>query len=92
MRYRQSILLVFLCLAALAGLSPRPGLALDVPPLAAHVNDYAGVMSKQAAGELEAELTRFEKSDSTQIVILTIPSLEEKTSRPSPSKSRKAGR
>jgi uncharacterized protein len=76
MRYRQSILLVFLSLAALVGLSPRPGLALDVPPLAAHVNDYAGVMSKQAAEELEADLARFEKSDSTQIVILTIPSLE----------------
>ena len=76
MRLRQSILLVFLFVAVLAGLSPCPGLALDVPPLAAHVNDYAGVMSKQAAQELEADLSRFEKSDSTQIVILTIPSLE----------------
>ncbi len=76
MGYRQFILLVFLFVPALVGLSPCPGLALDVPPLTAHVNDYAGVMSKQAAGELEADLGRFEKSDSTQIVILTVPSLE----------------
>ena len=76
MRYKRSILLVFLSLAALALFRPCPGLALDVPPLVAHVNDYAGLMSKQAAEELEADLAGFERSDSTQIVILTIPSLE----------------
>lgn len=76
MRHSRSILLSFLFLAALAFFRPGPGRALDVPPLAAHVNDYASVMSKQGAEELEADLVRFEKSDSTQIVILTIPSLE----------------
>jgi uncharacterized protein len=50
--------------------------ALEVPQLASHVNDYAGMISKENAAELEKELTRFEQTDSTQIVILTIPSLE----------------
>jgi len=67
---------LFLFFAGFALLGPCLGLALDVPPLVAHVNDYAGLMSRQAAEELEADLAGFERSDSTQIVILTIPSLE----------------
>ncbi|HOI17350.1 MAG TPA: TPM domain-containing protein, partial [Geobacteraceae bacterium] len=55
---------------------PSPGAALDVPPLRAHVNDTAGMLSSAAEQKLEQELTAFEKSDSTQIAVLTIPSLE----------------
>ena len=58
---------------------PLVAVALSVPPLAAHVNDYAGMISKETAAELEQELTRFEQTDSTQIVLLTIPSLEGET-------------
>lgn len=50
--------------------------ALDVPPLRAHVNDYANLLSPAASQRIEAELSAFEQSDSTQIVVLTIPSLE----------------
>ena len=50
--------------------------ALDVPKLQGHVNDYAGMISASVRAELENELISFEKTDSTQIVILTIPSLE----------------
>jgi uncharacterized protein len=50
--------------------------ALDVPPLHGHVNDYAGILSASAAQHLESQLASFEKTDSTQIVVLTIPSLE----------------
>ncbi len=50
--------------------------ALDVPPLRGYVNDYAAMMSPQARSRLEGELKAFEGSDSTQIVILTVPSLE----------------
>lgn len=50
--------------------------ALDVPPLRGYVNDTAAMMSPQARSKLEGELKAFEQSDSTQIVILTIPSLE----------------
>jgi uncharacterized protein len=49
--------------------------ALGVPPLRAHVNDYAGVLSPAAAQEMEQQLTAFERSDSTQIVVLIIPTL-----------------
>lgn len=55
-----------------------PGLvqALEVPALRAHVNDYAGMLSPETVQQLESELASFERSDSTQIAVLTIPSLE----------------
>ncbi len=53
-----------------------PGFALDVPKLQGYVNDYAQMISPQARAELENELKNFEQTDSTQIVILTVPSLE----------------
>ncbi len=57
-------------------LIPTAGNALDVPPLKAHVNDYANILSPAASQKIEAELSAFEMSDSTQIAVLTIPSLE----------------
>ncbi|WP_026840325.1 TPM domain-containing protein [Citrifermentans bremense] len=48
----------------------------EVPPLKGYVNDYAAMLSPAAAQQLESELAAFERSDSTQIVVLTIPSLE----------------
>jgi uncharacterized protein len=66
--------LLFLGTAAL--LFSSAAWAVPVPPLAAHVNDYARMISVPTARELERELTELEKSDSTQIVILTIPGLE----------------
>jgi len=53
-----------------------PAHALEVPKLQGYVNDYAGMISAQAKAALEQELRAFEQSDSTQIVVLTIPSLE----------------
>ncbi len=53
-----------------------PAYALDVPVLKGYVNDYADMLSPQAESLIETELKAFEQSDSTQIVILTIPSLE----------------
>ncbi len=50
--------------------------ALDVPKLQGYVNDYADMMSPQTREELDRELGAFERTDSTQIVILTVPSLE----------------
>jgi len=49
---------------------------LDVPRLQGYVNDYAGMISRSARSKIEQGLRAFEQSDSTQIVILTIPSLE----------------
>jgi uncharacterized protein len=50
--------------------------ALEVPALRGHVNDYASLLNPAAAQQLESELAAFERSDSTQIAVLTIPSLE----------------
>ena len=49
---------------------------LDVPKLQGYVNDYAGMISLSAKSKLEEGLRAFEQSDSTQIVVLTIPSLQ----------------
>ena len=50
--------------------------ALEVPPLRGYVNDYAAMISPATRNRLEEELKGFEQTDSTQLVILTIPSLE----------------
>lgn len=50
--------------------------ALEVPALKGHVNDYAAMLSPASQRQLEAALTDFEQRESTQIVVLTIPSLE----------------
>ncbi|NTV14897.1 MAG: TPM domain-containing protein [Desulfobulbaceae bacterium] len=50
--------------------------ALEVPAFRGYVNDYAGMLSPEATGQLQQALAGFDKSDSTQVAILTIPSLE----------------
>jgi len=63
---------IFAFLGLLCGVS---GFALDVPPLKGRVNDYAGMMSPATERLLEATLQRFEEAESTQIAVLTIPTL-----------------
>jgi uncharacterized protein len=55
---------------------PAPAAALEVPPLQGHVNDYAGMIAPETKARLENDLRAFEQSDSTQVVILTVPTLE----------------
>lgn len=50
--------------------------ALEIPALKARVNDYANMLSPQTRNELEIKLEELEKTDSTQVVVLTLPSLE----------------
>jgi uncharacterized protein len=64
----SSVVLLFLLVFSAAQ-------ALDVPQLRGRVNDYAGVLSPAAAQTLESKLEEFERSDSTQIVVLTVPGL-----------------
>lgn len=74
-RSPRCILTAFIvCVAIL--LTASLACALDVPPLKGRVNDYANMISPQVRSQLETELNNFEKSDSTQIVILTVNSLE----------------
>lgn len=53
-----------------------PLFALDVPELKGYVNDYAEMMTPETRAALEAKLKAFEDSDSSQVVFLTVPSLE----------------
>ncbi|MDA8428022.1 MAG: TPM domain-containing protein [Geobacteraceae bacterium] len=57
-------------------LIPLQLLALDVPQLTGRVNDYARMLSPEAATSLEQKLAAFERDQSTQIVVLTVPSLQ----------------
>jgi len=50
--------------------------ALEIPALEGRVNDYGDMISSEAESLLEERLKSFEMSDSTQIVILTVNSLE----------------
>ncbi len=50
--------------------------SIDIPPLKGFVNDYAGFISAETEAVLTAKLKSLEESDSTQIFILTIPSLD----------------
>jgi len=54
----------------------QAALALEVPPLRARVNDYAGMLSQGTVRQLDLLLKDLEQSESTQIVVLTVPSLE----------------
>lgn len=50
--------------------------ALNIPKPTGYVNDKAGVISQTVELKLEQFLRDFEKSDSTQLTILTIPTLD----------------
>jgi len=50
--------------------------ALEVPELKGRVNDYGDMISPEAESLIEERLKSFEESDSTQVVILTVNSLE----------------
>lgn len=58
-------------------LLPLNILALDVPKLNGYVNDTADMISPATELKIERFLHDFERSDSTQLVILTIESLED---------------
>lgn len=62
--------------AGLFLLLPLGAVALDVPPHSGYVNDLAEVISPATELKIERFLRNFEQSDSTQLVVLTIPSLE----------------
>lgn len=71
MTMRRFILPALICL-----LLPLNVAALEVPKLNGYVNDLAGVISPGTELKIESFLRGFESSDSTQLVILTIETLE----------------
>lgn len=66
--------LVLLLLAALCWTASAS--ALDVPAARGYVQDRAGLLQAATVRQLEQFLTKLDQTDSTQIAILTIPSLE----------------
>lgn len=50
--------------------------ALEVPQLTDRVNDYANMLTSHTKRQLDAMLHQLEQTDSTQITVLTISSLE----------------
>lgn len=71
--HRTTLLLLgFFLFLSLQGVA----VALDVPPLKGRVNDYASMLSAATVTQMEQSLKQFELDQSTQIVVLTIPSLE----------------
>jgi uncharacterized protein len=73
---RRPFALPILILLLLASFIPAAAWALDVPALQGRVNDYAQMISPQVEGTLNDALAELEQTDSTQIVVLTVPSLE----------------
>ena len=62
--------------AAVLVLAGSPATALEVPALKGRVNDYAGLLTPTTQNQLEQALMQFEQAESTQIVVLTVNSLE----------------
>ena len=77
--FRRDLLyafLIFLAGATVVLQGGSPAAALEIPALKTRVNDHAGLLSPATESHLEQALLDFEQSDSTQIVVLTVQSLE----------------
>lgn len=68
--------LIMLTLLVAALFRGAPASALEVPAFRGYVNDYADMISPGMEAKIERALQSFELSDSTQVAILTIASLE----------------
>jgi uncharacterized protein len=68
--------LLFLMVALISFMPLNGHTAIPVPALSGRINDYGSMISAPVKAELEAKLQQFEAAESTQIVILTIPSLQ----------------
>ncbi len=70
------LLSLFLTLVLATMLLSKPVAALEIQSLTARVNDYAAMLSPATKQQLESVLAALEQSDSTQLAVLTITSLE----------------
>jgi uncharacterized protein len=79
MRFISRTLLAALCLACINLLffsNASTAETREIPGYNGYVNDYASMMSPEVRAKLERVLHSFDLSDSTQVAILTIDSLE----------------
>jgi uncharacterized protein len=68
---------IILLLTLLLNLAANAAFGLEPPRLKGRVNDYAGLLSPAAVSALEQKLAAFERETTNQLVLLTVPSLEE---------------
>ncbi|MEE4241317.1 MAG: TPM domain-containing protein [Desulfopila sp.] len=73
---RRAIFATFFCTILVFILSADTVFPLDVPPLQGRVNDFAEILSPATETQLDQILTLLEKTDSTQVVVLTLSSLQ----------------
>ncbi len=71
MRWYSNFLLLLLLLLPLTSAA-----AVKIPAASGYVNDRADILTPATEQKLEQFLRGFEQSDSTQLVVLTVPSLE----------------
>ncbi len=76
MKSAHTFILLVLMIALCLSLSLY---SLEVPPLKGRVNDYANVLSPGQQAELESLLWDTEDKTSSQVALLTIPSLEDES-------------
>jgi uncharacterized protein len=69
---KSAILVIWALLLAFA----TSAQALEVPKLKGYVNDYADMLTAEQSAQISRDLELYANSTSTQIFILTIPSLE----------------
>jgi uncharacterized protein len=74
---RQTGILSILFSGVIALLICHAAGAREIPRLKGRVNDYAGILSPSTQRHLDLVLKDLEQSDSTQIAVLTLPSLED---------------
>lgn len=74
-RPSQPLLCWLRLLAVALFLLPSTAFALEVPPLVAHVNDTANMLSEPERVQLEQKLTDYERQSGRQFALLTIPTL-----------------
>lgn len=67
---------ILLIVAAWIVASAVSATALDVPKLQGYVNDHAGMITPDVKSQMEEKLKALEQTDSTQIFVLTVPSLD----------------
>src|SRR5436853_4398953 len=68
---------VYLALAAIALTAINSKAAEVIPPKpAAYFNDYAGVVSKEAANRFNEQLAQFERETSNQVVVVVFPKMQ----------------
>ena len=75
MQKRHRVIQLLVVVGLICALAVCNLLALEVPPLTGRVNDTAGMLSAATRQQLEDVLARLEQTNSTQIVVLTIPTL-----------------